>query len=172
MKRLLIVLLSTGLLAYALATQWQSFDRMGERRFGALEHLPKEILVGVCWPFEARQDGLEEGLQLAREEINAGGLAAGVPIRLVMRDSKGDWEEAKRIAIEFSNTPKMSAVLGYYDSSLAIKATTMYEPSRLLTIVVGANATSITSHGFDYVVRTTVSGDKIARAGKAYSGAG
>jgi branched-chain amino acid transport system substrate-binding protein len=163
-RNLLVPLLSVGLLAYALAPQWRSFDRMGERRFAALDHLPKEIVVGVCWPFAERQDGFADGLALAQAEINAGGLAHGVPIRLVMRDNKGDWERAKNIAIEFSNTPNMSAVLGYYDSSLAIKASTMYEPSRLLHMIVGSNATSITSHGFDYVVRTVVSGDKIARA--------
>jgi branched-chain amino acid transport system substrate-binding protein len=137
---------------------------MGERRFQALSQTPKEILVGVCWPFEARRDGFADGLHLAQEEINAGGLAHGIPIRLVMRDNRGDWEKAKGIAVDFSNTPSMSAVLGYYDSSIAIKASTMYESSRLLHIIVGSNATSITSHGFDYLVRTVVSSDKIARA--------
>ena len=59
---------------------------MGVRRFQALSHQPKEILVGVCWPFAANQDGMADGLQLALEEINAGGLAGGVPLRLVLRD--------------------------------------------------------------------------------------
>jgi branched-chain amino acid transport system substrate-binding protein len=164
LKTLAVPVLSLGLLAYALAPQWQSFDRMGELRFKALNGTPKEILVGVCWPFAARHDEMADGLRLAQEEINAGGMAHGIPIRLVMRDNRVDWERAKEIAIEFADTPKMSAVVGYYDSSLAIKASTIYDPSRLLEIVVGANATSITSHGFDYVVRTIVSSDKIARA--------
>jgi branched-chain amino acid transport system substrate-binding protein len=55
-------------------------------------------------------------------------------------------------------------VLGYYDSSEAIKASTMYESSRLLHIIVGANNTAMTTTGFNYIVRTIVSGDKIARA--------
>lgn len=164
MKRLLLPILSLGLLAYALVPQWQSLDRMGERRFQTLKGPQKEILVGVCWPFSVNQDGMAEGLQLAQEEINAGGLAGGIPIRLVMRDNGLDWETAKSIAIEFSNTPKMSAVLGYYDSSIAVKASTIYESGKLLHLIVGANSTSITSHGFEYVVRTIVSGDKIARA--------
>lgn len=162
--RLALPIVSVGLVAWGLVPQWQSFDRMGELRFRELNRAPKEILVGVCWPFAARQDGMADGLHLAQEEINALGLAHGIPIRLVMRDNKGDWERAKQIAIEFANTPKMSAVVGYYDSSIAIRASTIYDPSRLLEIVVGANATSITSHGFDYIVRTVVSNDKIARA--------
>src|SRR5271166_3299097 len=115
MRTALLVALSAGLLAYALTPQWRSFERMGERRFQTLKLRPKEILVGVCWPFAINQDGMANGLQLARDEINAGGLAKGVPIRLVMRDDNFDWEKAKQIAIEFSDTPKMSAMIGYYD---------------------------------------------------------
>ena len=164
MKRLLVPLLSVGLLAYALVPQWQSFDRMGERRFEVLSHMPKEILVGVCWPFAKNQDGMADGLQLAQEEINAGGLTGGVPVRLLMRDDGLDWEKAKKIDIEFSNNPKMSAVLGYYDDSIGIKASAMFESSRMLHLIVGSNNTSMTVHGDDYIVRTIVSSDKIARS--------
>ena len=164
MKKLLLLTLSAGLLAYALSPQWRSFERMGERRFQALSRPPKEILVGVCWPFSVNQDGMADGLQLAREEINAGGLARGIPVRLVLRDDDFDPEKAKRIAIEFSDNPDMSAVLGYYDDSLAIKASPMYESSRLLHLMVGANNTAMTDHGSKYMVRTIVSSDKIGRS--------
>jgi len=164
MKKLLVLALLTGLLAYFLSPQWRSFDRMGQRRFDALNHPPKEILVGVCWPFAVNKDGMADGLQLALEEINAGGLAGGIPVRLVWRDDGFDWERAKDIAIEFSNTPEMSAVLGYYDDSEAIKASTMYESSRLLYVIVGANNTAMTGQGSQYIVRTVLASDKIARS--------
>lgn len=163
-KKLLLLLLVLAALAYGLAPQFRSFDRMGERRFQALDHPPKEVLVGVCWPFSMNQDGMAKGLQLAQEEINSGGLAAGIPVRLVLRDDKFDWERAKQIAIEFSNTPNMSAVLGYYDDSEAVKASTIYEAGRLPHLIVGANATSMTSVGFRYIVRTIVSSEKIGAA--------
>ena len=120
--------------------------------------------MGACWPFALNQDGMADGLQLALEEINAGGLAGGIPLRLVLRDNDFDWEKSKRIAIEFSDTPNMSAVLGYYDSSIAIKASMMYESSRLLHLIVGANNTAMTAHVLKYILRTILSGDKIARA--------
>ena len=163
MRTTLIVLVSAGLLAYALAPQWQSVDRMGERRLEALSHLPKELLVGVCWPFAMNHDGMAEGLQLAKEEINANGLA-GIPVRLILRDDAFDWEKIKDIALEFAATPQMSAVLGYYDDSAAIKASTICEPARMLNLIVGANATSMTARRFQYVVRTTLSSEKIARS--------
>jgi len=164
MKKLLGLVLLSGLLAYILLPQWRSVDRMGERRFRALKHLPKEVLVGVCWPFAVNQDGMADGLRLALEEINSNGLAGGVPIRLVPRDDRFDWERAKRIAVEFSDTPRMSAVLGYYDDSEAIKAATMYVSSRLLHLIVGANNTAMTEQANEYIIRTILSSDKIARA--------
>ena len=164
MRTALLVALSAGLLVYALTPQWRSYERMGERRFQALKLRPKEILVGVCWPFSANQDGMADGLQLAKEEINSGGLAGGIPLRLILRDDGFDWDKIEKISIEFSGNPAMSAVIGYYDDSAAIKASTIYEPSRLLHLIVGANNTAMTAHGFDYLVRTTLSSDKIARS--------
>ena len=164
MRTALLVALSAGLLAYALAPQWRSYERMGERRFRALKLRPKEILVGVCWPFAANQDGMADGLQLAKEEINSGGLADGIPLRLILRDDDFDRDKIRKIAIEFSENPAMSAVVGYYDDSAAIQASMIYEPSRMLHLIVGANNTAMTTRGFDYLVRTTVSSDKIARS--------
>ncbi|MDP3000368.1 MAG: ABC transporter substrate-binding protein [Bryobacterales bacterium] len=164
MKRLFLPALAIGLIGFAMPPQWRSFERMGERRFEVLGRPSKEILVGVCWPFAVNRDGMADGLELAREEINAGGLAGGLPIRLVLRDDGFDWEKTKRTAIEFADTPGMSAVIGYYDDSAAIKASVVYETSRLLHLVVGANNTAMTAHGYQYNVRTILSSEKIARA--------
>ena len=120
--------------------------------------------MGICWPFSVNQDGMGDGLNLALDEINHEGLAGGIPLRLVMRDDRFDWERNKQIATEFADTPNMSASIGYYDDSSAIKASTIFEPARLLNMIVGANSTSMTARGFRYVVRTTVSSEKIARS--------
>ena len=164
MRTALVVVVLAGLLFYGLKPQFRSFDRLGERRFQALSGPPREILVGVCWPFSINQDGMADGLQLAREEINAGGLAGGIPMRLVSRDDAFDWNKNKDIAIEFAENTKMSAVIGYYDDIAAIKASAIYEPSRMLHMVLGANNTSMTARGFHYIVRTIVSTDKIGRS--------
>lgn len=162
MKKLLFLALLAGLLWYLMLPQWRSFDRMGARRTQALARLPKELQVGVMWPFSVNQDGMADGLQLARDEINADGLAAGIPIRLILREGLS-WEHAKQIAIEFSSNPNMSAVLGYYDDSEAIKASTMYESSGLLHLIVGVNSSAMTAQGSRYIVRTIQSSEKIAR---------
>jgi len=163
MRKLLVLAVSAGLLAYAWYIQHDSLARMGDRRFAALHQLPKEVLVGVCWPFSVNQDGMANGLSLALAEIN-GRRLAGVPIRLIVRDDQFDWQKGKGIALEFSANPAMSAVIGYYDDSMAIKASAIFENSRLLHLIVGANNTPMTGRGFSYIVRTTLSSDNIARS--------
>jgi branched-chain amino acid transport system substrate-binding protein len=155
----LLLVASAGLLWYVMAPQWRSFDRMGEQRFKVLNRPPEEILIGVCWPFSVNQDGMADGLQLALDEINQGGLAGRIPLRLILRDDELDWEKAKKIAIDFSSNPHMSATLGYYDDAAAIKASAIYESSRLLHLIVGANSTPMTARGFQYIIRTVARKD-------------
>lgn len=164
MRTAFVLVVSAGLLAYGLKPQFLSLDRMGERRFQALSGAPKEILVGVCWPFSVNQDGMADGLRLAQEEINSGGLAGGIPIRIIYRDDAFEWEKIKNISLEFARNPNMSAAIGYYDDVAAIKASTILEPSRLLHMILGANNTAMTDRGFNYIVRTVISTDKIAHS--------
>ncbi len=163
-KKLLFFAAAVGLLTLVLLPQTRSFESMGERRFEALSHPAKEVLVGVCWPFAANEDGMAAGLKLALDEINTRKLAGRYTIRLVTRDDNFDWEKSKDIAVEFADTPNMSAVIGYYDDAPAVKASAILESSRLLHLVAGANNTAMTSHGFQYIVRTTLASNKIARS--------
>lgn len=162
MKKFLFIVVAVGILAFFVWPQFWSFDQMGYRRFKALKRPSKEVTVGVCWPFSVNQDGMADGLQLALDEINSNHLAGNYTIRLVMRDDAFDWQKAKHIAVEFADIPDMSAVIGYYDDGPAVKASPIFESSRLLHLIAGANNTAMTSHGFQYIVRTTLSSDKIA----------
>lgn len=164
MKKLLFFSAAFGLLAFAWWSQTVSYDQRGERRYDVLSHPAQETVVGVCWPFSVNKDGMAEGLQLALDEINAGQLAGGYAMRLVIRDDEMDEKKSKRIAMEFADTPTMSAAIGYYDDGPARKASTIFESSRLLHLITGANSTPMTRHGFQYIVRTILSSEKIARS--------
>lgn len=164
MKKWLFFLLLIGVLTFVLLPQFRSFERAGERRFEELSKPAKEVVVGVCWPFAVNQDGMADGLELALDEINSQNLAGGNTLRLVLRDDAFDPQKGKRIAVEFADTPNMSAVIGYYDDSIAVKSSPIFEVSQLLHLVVGANNTAMTSHNFRYIVRTTLSSDKIGHS--------
>jgi branched-chain amino acid transport system substrate-binding protein len=164
MKKLLFFTVAVGLLAWILWPHMRSFDRMGERRFDALSRPAKEVVVGVCWPFSVNQDGMADGLQLALDEINTCNLAGGYTFRLVKRDDAFDRQKARRIAVEFANTPDMSAVIGYYDDAPAVRASSIFESSRLLHLITGANNKAMTLHGFQYIIRTILPSDMIAQS--------
>lgn len=166
MKKLLFW--AAGLVALAALIllalpQWQSPIKMGAHRFAYLEKHHDELVVGVSWPIAAEQDGMVDGLMLARDELNARKVPGLPPIRLVIRDDNNDWKTARNIALEFANTPGMSAVIGYYEDGVAIRASQILEASRLLHFTVNANNRAMTTHGYKYIVRTVQATDQISR---------
>jgi branched-chain amino acid transport system substrate-binding protein len=161
MKKLLLAALCLLLVPVAI-TQWASLYRYGELRSWMAGGSPQEILVGASWPFAQNQDGMAEGLLLAQEEFNARGVR-GRRFRLVVRDDDLDRETSRNISIDFARNPRMMAVIGYYDDNFAVRASAIFEESRLLHIVIGANNTYMTSHGFRYLIRSVLASDLIAR---------
>ena len=164
MKKLIFFILLIGALLFVLPPQFRSFERTGEHRFEELSKPATEITVGVCWPISINQDGMTDGLALALDEINTQKLAGEYTLRLVIRDDAFDPTKGNRIALEFADTPEMSAVIGYYDDSVAVKSSPIFEVSQLLHMIVGANTTAMTSHNFRYIVRTTLSSDKLGQS--------
>lgn len=163
MKKLLFGAVTLGVLVYFLSPQWLSLDKMGERRFANLEKRQNELVVGVSWPISVRRDGMVQGLKLAQDEINAQRGSNIPPIRLVIRDDKNDWNTARKIALEFANSPEMSAVIGYDEDSIGIRASSIFETSRLLHIMVNINNRAMTMHGNKYIIRTVQATDQIAK---------
>ncbi|MEI7823693.1 MAG: ABC transporter substrate-binding protein [Chlorobiaceae bacterium] len=162
MKKIIFWVVGIGLLVFFIFLETSSFESKGLRRFEVLNNPSKEILVGVCWPFSVNQDGMRDGLLLALDEINSKNLAGEYTIRLLIRDDAFNRLKQKIIAREFVDNPEMSAVIGYYDDGPAIQASSIFESSRLLHLLIGANNTDMTSHGFNYINRTVLSSDRIA----------
>lgn len=163
MGRWLLWLGLAGLLALLLAPQWRSPERMGEARLDRRQST--ERLVGVSWPFAARQDGFADGLALALDEINARATAQGFPpLRLVLRDDGDDWARARAIAMEFAATANMVAVVGYHADKVASQASSLFEQARLPHLIVGATTPALTAHGYRHVVRLTAAADRVVAA--------
>ncbi|HOK47006.1 MAG TPA: ABC transporter substrate-binding protein [Bryobacteraceae bacterium] len=143
---------------------WQSVTlrEFGEWRTWMARQSPDEVLVGVCWPFEINQDGMDKGLTLALDEINERGVR-GKRFRLILLDDQLDDERSRLIAIRFSRTPDMVATIGYYDSRTAVRASAIFEESRLLHIIIGSNNTYMTHRDFRYLIRTVLPCSQIGR---------
>jgi branched-chain amino acid transport system substrate-binding protein len=150
------------LLALFNGPQFVSLRQFSELRDWMAGRPSDVLLVGVAWPFAAKQDGLDAGLLLAQEEINARGVR-GKRITLRMRDDHMDPEESRQIAVDFARDPWIGATIGYYDDKFAVRASPIFEESHLLHIMVGANNTFMTTHGFRYLIRSVLASDRIGR---------
>ena len=162
MKRTLAVVCLLLALPYIIA-RYTWFQQSRATRARMAGGAANEILIGAAWPFAENQDGMDDGLILAREEINARGLL-GKQIRLLMRDDLMNREESRRLAIEFSRNPSMVATIGYYDDKFAVRASAIFEEAQLLHLVAGANNTYMTTHGFRYLIRSVLPNSRIARS--------
>jgi branched-chain amino acid transport system substrate-binding protein len=160
MKKTLAVVIV--LLVPVLAIQVLSLRQFSDMREWFAGRAPQEILVGVAWPFALNQDGMDEGLLLAQEELNTRGVR-GRRIRLLMRDDRLDREESRKAAVDFARDPRIAAVIGYDDDRFAVRASAIFEESHLLHIVTGANNTYMTSRGFRYLIRSVLASDRISR---------
>lgn len=160
MKKVLVVLILV--LMVLLAEQFESLRTLSDLREWRGKYPSSDIVIGVSWPFADNQDGVAEGLNLAADELNAHPIL-GKRIRFAMRDSRFDQNKSTAIAMEFVRSPMVTAVIGYYDDRLAVRASAVYEQSKLLHVVVGANNTYMTAHGFRYLIRSALSNYFIGR---------
>ncbi|MDM8535584.1 ABC transporter substrate-binding protein [Desulfobacterales bacterium HSG17] len=76
---------------------------------------------------------VRNGVLLAAEQVNQAGGINGHPIELVIRDDKGDSNEALKVIRELIDE-KVIAILGHYLSSLAVKTVPLVNAENILMI--------------------------------------
>jgi branched-chain amino acid transport system substrate-binding protein len=102
-----------------------------------------EILIGVAWPFAARNDGFREGLDLALEEINRQGVLGG-KIKLMPLDDQESVTTGLSVARTFADDAGMTAVIGHRGSSVAVPASKVYENAGLLMLAPTSTSPKLT----------------------------
>jgi branched-chain amino acid transport system substrate-binding protein len=97
-----------------------------------------------------------QGLELAIEEINAaGGIQSmgGAQIQLVKADSQGKPDVAISEVERLAQQENVAAIVGTYQSSVAIPSTQQAERLKVPMIISMAVADEITDRGFQYTFR-------------------
>jgi branched-chain amino acid transport system substrate-binding protein len=97
-----------------------------------------------------------QGLELAVEEINAaGGIQSmgGAQIQLVKADSQGKPDVAISEVERLAQQENVAAIIGTYQSSVAIPSTDRAERLKVPMIISMAVADEITDRGFQYTFR-------------------
>ncbi|CAM2006648.1 ABC transporter substrate-binding protein [Acanthopleuribacter pedis] len=120
----------------------------------AAEGQSDSIRIGAAWPLSSRQDQFREGIQLAADELNRGGGVLGRKVELVFADDEGTVRVGKLVAQRFAEKEQLDAVIGHFDSHIAIAASVTYAFHNLLFISPGATNPKLTRQGFSKVFRT------------------
>lgn len=93
---------------------------------------------------------IQNGVQIAADEINAKGGIRGKKIEIVIRDSEGNPARATSIAQEFVNNPGIVAEIGDFTSTACMAAAPIYESAGLVQLSPSASHPDFASLG-DYM---------------------
>ena len=109
-------------------------------------HVP--VRIGVIGPFTGASADfgvpMLNGIKLAVDEINAVGGYLGRPLELIVKDDMADPARGRQAAQELLSE-KVSAVLGFCNTGVALKALDLFQQSKTPLIVPCATGTAVTS---------------------------
>lgn len=119
-----------------------------------------EIKIGTLYPVSGDLAKLGDqclsGVKLAVEEINAaGGIKSmgGAKLTLVEADSQGKPDVAISEVERLAQQDNVAAILGTYQSSVALPATQAAERQQVPMLITTAVADAITDKGYKYIFR-------------------
>jgi branched-chain amino acid transport system substrate-binding protein len=119
-----------------------------------------EIKIGTLYPVSGDLAKLGDqclsGVKLAVEEINAaGGIKSmgGAKLTLVEADSQGKPDVAISEVERLCQQDQVSAILGTYQSSVALPATQAAERQQTTMLITTAVADDVTDKGYKYIFR-------------------
>ena len=93
------------------------------------------IKIGVDGPFTGGSSSMgvsmRDGVRLAVEEINLSGGVLGRKLQLVERDDEGKNERGVQIAQELINKEKVTAVVGYINTGVALASQRFFQDAKI-----------------------------------------
>ena len=93
------------------------------------------IKIGVAGPFTGGSSSMgvsmRDGVRLATEEINKAGGVLGRKIQLVERDDEAKNERGVQIAQELINKEKVTAVVGYINTGVALASQRFFQDAKI-----------------------------------------
>ncbi len=126
-----------------------------QQRFRNLRESTGDIVVGAAGSWEgAKPARMWEGIEMAAEEINAGGGVLGRKFKVLKEDDKGSLTQGKLVAQRLADNFDVAAVIGHFYSFITVQTAATYEFSGILTISPATTDPKITQQGFRRLFRT------------------
>lgn len=139
-----------------------------QQRGVSLEPAEAEVKVAAVWPYTSHRTFFWEGVQLALEEVNARGGAAGRRLRVVKVDDQSSVTEGMAVAQTLAEDNELLAVIGHRNSFVALPAAEVYDRAGLIYIAPSATSPALTQRGYERTFRTIPSDTSIGRQMAAY----
>lgn len=115
----------------------------------------KDVVLAVAWPWAARADiRFGEGLQMAVDEINAGGGVLGRPLRLKRFDDRESVTEGQVVANEIARDREVVAAIGHLQSYVTLPASPIYDEAGIVLLAPAITDPALTTRGYGRVFRT------------------
>lgn len=123
-----------------------------------------DVDIAVVWPW-AEQPGVRfgDGIQMALDEVNAGGGVDGRAVRVLRFDDRASVDHARLVAERLSANPDIVSVIGHLQSYVSVPAAAIYDLSGLVMISPAATDPALTSEGYTRVFRTTFTDHTVGR---------
>jgi len=101
---------------------------------------------------------IQRGIELALDEINAGGGVLGRPLALVVRDHRGNPARGVDNIIEFAGLPDLVAVMGGLHTPVALAELAAIHEHRIIYLGPWAAGTPVVDNGYvpNFVFRVSV----------------
>lgn len=134
------------------------------RRQIAAERLLKRhhrIKIAVAGPWAQKRNLLLEGLELARDELNASGGVLGAQIEIVPFDDNSNRDTGGRAAYQIANDEEICAVIGHSASSVSVSNSLIYHYYGLLMFSPLSTSRGLTQQGLPLVFRNIPDDDTI-----------
>jgi len=133
-------------------------QRLREERAENAVRPEGDILVGLV--FGSWEPLAMKGSDLAVEELNRKGVI-GRQIKTIVYDDRGSVREGLKVARKLARNADVIAVIGHWNSHVAIATSIVYQGSGMVFIAHRATNPALTRHGFNYVFRNTPSDDEL-----------
>jgi branched-chain amino acid transport system substrate-binding protein len=125
-----------------------------------------KILVGAAAPWKDIADkGLYwQGIEMAAEEVNAGGGVLDKKLKIIKADDNETVEQGRIIAQKFVDNPDIVAVIGHYNSYISIPTSIIYEYYGVLMLSPTSTNPQLTKRkGYNYIFRNIPTDEEIGR---------
>lgn len=126
-----------------------------QQRATLIEQGKGELVIGVAWPLKSSKGTLVQGIELAAEEINAGGgVLGGRKIKLLLKDDAASLSTGRLVAQELADNPEVAAVIGHLNTYITAPASQIYERAGVLMVTPGASGQKLTEQASTLVFRS------------------